>query len=110
LRKRQLLRLGVGGSKGQVEEFEFQVSSFDCGIRSDYIPQCREREESPPANYGKLKGWLPAGPKAPAAYKDLAALCKVDLLLVTYGTQGGYTVFPLYRLSGGLDEAQSTLS
>src|SRR5450759_4600066 len=51
LRERQFLRLGVGGSKGQVEEFEFQVSSFDCGIRSDYIPQCRQREESPPASF-----------------------------------------------------------
>jgi L-ascorbate metabolism protein UlaG (beta-lactamase superfamily) len=28
--------------------------------------------------------WLTAGPKASAAYKDLAALGKVDLLLVTH--------------------------
>jgi hypothetical protein len=43
-----LLQVGVGGSEGQVEEFEFQVSSFDCGMRFDYIPQFQPGEESPP--------------------------------------------------------------
>src|SRR5450759_1835491 len=59
LRERQFRRLGVGGSEGQVEEFEFQVSSFDCGIRLDYIPQCRQREESPPARMKPIRPGKP---------------------------------------------------
>src|SRR3990172_7611411 len=72
LRKRQLLRLGIGGSKGQVEEFQFQASSFDCGIRLYYIPQFRRRIAP-----GKLRenSRTPRGRRAGGSVRTTANTC-----------------------------------
>ena len=49
-----------------------------------WLGQASFRIKSPGGKVIVIDPWLTAGPKAPAAYKDLAALCKVDLLLVTH--------------------------
>src|ERR1035437_5731641 len=49
-----------------------------------WLGQASFRIKSPGGKVIVIDPWLTAGPKAPAAYTDLAALCKVDLLLVTH--------------------------
>jgi L-ascorbate metabolism protein UlaG (beta-lactamase superfamily) len=49
-----------------------------------WLGQASFRIKSPGGKVIVIDPWLTAGPKAPAAYKDLAALGKVDLLLVTH--------------------------
>jgi L-ascorbate metabolism protein UlaG (beta-lactamase superfamily) len=50
-----------------------------------WLGQASFRIKSPGGKVIVVDPWLTSGPKAPAAYKDLAALGKVDLLLVTHG-------------------------
>jgi L-ascorbate metabolism protein UlaG (beta-lactamase superfamily) len=50
-----------------------------------WLGQASFRIKSPGGKVIVVDPWLINGPKAPAAYKDLAALGKVDLLLVTHG-------------------------
>src|SRR5712691_7160524 len=51
-----------------------------------WLGQASFRIKSPGGKVIVVDPWLTNGPKAPAAYKqDLAALGKVDLLLVTHG-------------------------
>jgi L-ascorbate metabolism protein UlaG (beta-lactamase superfamily) len=50
-----------------------------------WLGQASFRIKSPGGKVIVVDAWLTNGPKAPAAYKDLAALGKVDLLLVTHG-------------------------
>jgi len=49
-----------------------------------WLGQAAWRIESPGGKVIVIDPWLTAGPKAPAQYKDLSALGKVDLLLVTH--------------------------
>jgi len=49
-----------------------------------WLGQASWRIESPGGKVIVIDPWLTAGPKAPAEYKDLAKLGKVDLLLVTH--------------------------
>jgi L-ascorbate metabolism protein UlaG (beta-lactamase superfamily) len=49
-----------------------------------WLGQASFRIKSPGGKVIVIDPWLTAGPKAPAAYKDLAALGRVDLLLVTH--------------------------
>ncbi len=49
-----------------------------------WLGQASWRIESPGGKVIVIDPWLTQGPKAPAQYKDLAALGKVDLLLVTH--------------------------
>ena len=49
-----------------------------------WLGQASFRIKSPGGKVIVVDPWLTAGPKAPAAYKDLASLGKVDLLLVTH--------------------------
>jgi L-ascorbate metabolism protein UlaG (beta-lactamase superfamily) len=49
-----------------------------------WLGQASFRIKSPGGKVIVIDPWLTNGPKAPAAYKDLAALGKVDLLLVTH--------------------------
>jgi L-ascorbate metabolism protein UlaG (beta-lactamase superfamily) len=49
-----------------------------------WLGQASFRIKSPGGKVIVVDPWLINGPKAPAAYKDLAALGKVDLLLVTH--------------------------
>ena len=49
-----------------------------------WLGQASFRIKSPGGKVIVIDPWLTAGPKTPAAYKDLAALGKVDLLLVTH--------------------------
>jgi L-ascorbate metabolism protein UlaG (beta-lactamase superfamily) len=49
-----------------------------------WLGQASFRIKSPGGKVIVVDPWLTNGPKAPAAYKDLAALGKVDLLLVTH--------------------------
>lgn len=50
-----------------------------------WLGQAGFRITSPGGKVIVVDPWLTAGPKAPAPYKDLSALGKVDLLLVTHG-------------------------
>src|SRR5256714_9311549 len=49
-----------------------------------WLGQASWRIESPGGKVIVIDPWLTQGPKAPAQYKDLSALGKVDLLLVTH--------------------------
>ena len=49
-----------------------------------WLGQASFRIKSPGGKVIVIDPWLTNGPKTPAAYKDLAALGKVDLLLVTH--------------------------
>jgi L-ascorbate metabolism protein UlaG (beta-lactamase superfamily) len=49
-----------------------------------WLGQASWRIETPGGKVIVIDPWLTAGPKAPAEYKDLAKLGKVDLLLVTH--------------------------
>ena len=49
-----------------------------------WLGQASFKIKSPTGKTIIIDPWLTAGPKAPAAYKDLNALGKVDLLLVTH--------------------------
>ena len=49
-----------------------------------WLGQASFRIKSPGGKVIVIDPWLTNGPKAPVAYKDLAALGKVDLLLVTH--------------------------
>lgn len=49
-----------------------------------WLGQAAWRIKSPGGKIIVIDPWLSAGPKTPAAYKDIAALGKVDLLLVTH--------------------------
>ena len=49
-----------------------------------WLGQASWRIETPGGKVIVIDPWLSAGPKTPAAYKDISALGKVDLLLVTH--------------------------
>src|SRR6266700_846571 len=49
-----------------------------------WLGQASWRIESPGGKVIVIDPWLTAGPKAPAEYKDLSKLGKVDVLLVTH--------------------------
>src|SRR5207302_10571132 len=49
-----------------------------------WLGQASWRIESPGGKVIVIDPWLTQGPKAPAEYKDLAKLGKVDVLLVTH--------------------------
>ena len=49
-----------------------------------WLGQASFKIKSPAGKTIIIDPWLTAGPKAPAAYKDLSSLGKVDLLLVTH--------------------------
>jgi L-ascorbate metabolism protein UlaG (beta-lactamase superfamily) len=50
-----------------------------------WLGQASFRIKTPAGKTIVIDPWLTGGPKTPAAYKDVAALGKVDLLLVTHG-------------------------
>ncbi len=49
-----------------------------------WLGQASVRIKTPGGKIIVIDPWLSAGPKTPAAYKDISALGKVDLLLVTH--------------------------